>query len=106
MKNMSYSSGSWHKRSVAGILGMLLLLVVVFSAFYIASETHHDCEGDDCPICACIQQCENTLGQIACGTALLTALLLPIVLALFPAFRFARVFPQETLVSIKVRLND
>ena len=59
-----------HKRIAAGILGMLILLIMLFSSIYIASEVNHECRGEDCPICVCIQQCENTLHSIGNGMAL------------------------------------
>ena len=42
------------RRILAGFMGMLFLCAMLFSAFYIAAESHHDCEGEDCPICRVI----------------------------------------------------
>lgn len=97
---------SRHKRIAAGITGILMLFIMLFSAFYIASETDHDCTGEDCPICACIQQCENTLNQIGDGIAPQVAVIIPVVFLLVSIFLFESLFSQETLVSRKVRLNN
>lgn len=103
---MLLSGASHHKRTAAGTLGLLLLLVMLLSAFFIAAEAGHDCTGEDCPICACVQQCENTLHRIGDGNALLSAVVIPVIFALISAFLFASEPSLETLVSRKVRLNN
>ena len=103
---MACSSVLTHKRIMAGILGMLMLFIMLFSAFYIADEADHDCTGESCPICACIQQCENTLHQIGNGIAFQIAIIIPIVLMSVCELFLDCVFPHETLISKKVRLNN
>ncbi len=95
-----------HMRIAAGIMGIMMLFIMLFSAFYIAAEADHDCTGEDCPICACIQQCENTLHQISGGITSQAVIIIPIVFMLISAFPYAVCFLRETLVSRKVRLNN
>jgi len=95
-----------NKRIAAGIVAILMLFIMLFSASFIAIEADHDCKGEDCPICACIAQCENTLHQIGAGAAVQTAVIVPVFFLLIPAFLFAYNFMQETPVSRKVRLNN
>ena len=94
-----------YKRTAAGILGMLLLFVMLFSVTYIASEANHECRGEDCPICVCIQQCENTLHQMGNGIVLHPAIMINTAFILVSAFLFEYDAVKETLVSRKVRLN-
>ncbi len=94
------------KRMPAIIMGILLSAIVLFSAFYIAAEAEHDCSGEDCPICVCIQQCERTLQQIAAGITELAATLIPAILLAITVPLTVWVSVQGTLVSRKVRLND
>ena len=49
------------RRISAGIAGVLMLVFVLFSVFFIAHEAHHDCTGEDCPVCAAIRLCERIL---------------------------------------------
>ena len=94
------------KRIVVGIMGIMLLVVVLFSTFYIAHEAAHECTGDDCPICVCIAQCENILRQVGGGMVSRIAIALPAIF-LFPLVCLYLFFTtQETLVSRKVRLNN
>ena len=93
-------------RITAGIMGVMMLFIVLFSAFYIAAEADHDCCGEDCPICACIHQCENILRGIGDGAAVRCAAVAPVILILFAAAFVIAAFSQDTLVSRKVRLNN
>ncbi len=103
---MRNSSTSKVLRITAGIMGLMMLVLVLFSAFYIAAEADHDCCGEDCPICACIHQCENTLRGIGDGAAVRSAAVAPAILILFAAAFVIAAVSQDTLVSRKVRLNN
>ena len=74
-------------------MGLMLLVFVLFSAFCIAAEADHDCCGEDCPICACIQMCENTLRGNKSGTAVQVSVLIPVLFALLPAAALAAAVP-------------
>lgn len=95
-----------HKRITAGIIVILMLFNLLFSAFYIAAEVDHDCTGEDCPICACIAQCESILHQISDGIVSQAAFVFPIVFLVVSLFLYTNLFTQETLVSRRVRLNN
>ena len=94
------------KRLLISILASLLLILsVLFSAFYLVAEADHDCAGRDCPVCACIQQCANTLKQIR---TTLAGHFLPAVLTAAVALLtwiFCGHLFSRTLVSQKIRLN-
>ena len=94
------------RRIMAGIMSLLMLMIVLFSAFFIAAETHHDCCGEDCQICACIQQCEKTLCGIGDGAVTQAAFIAPVILSLLAAVFSLTTVVQGTLVSRKVRLNN
>ncbi len=99
-------NGSKRKRIAAGVIGLILLVIVLFSAFYITAETGHDCIGEDCPVCSFIQQCESTLRGVGDGTAVQSAILIPFLFVLVIAAPAAAAVCPDTLISIKVRLND
>lgn len=103
---MSGSGILKNKGIVAGAMVLMMLAVMLFSAFYIAAETGHDCTGEACPICACIRQCESALHQISGGTSVQsTAVVLPLIMLIW-TFPFVPGFSPETLVSRKVRLDS
>ncbi len=41
-----------------------LMVALFFSILFITLETEHHCIGDDCPICASLQQAEQTLNLL------------------------------------------
>lgn len=103
---MRNSSTSKVLRITAGIMGLMMLFIVLFSSFYIAAEADHDCCGEDCPICACIHQCENTLRCIGDGISVLSSGIILFLFVLLAAALFVTAAPSDTLISRKVRLNN
>lgn len=94
------------RKALAGVIGMMMLVIILFSAFYIAVEAEHDCTGDDCPICACIQLCINTLRGFSSGITVAISAAVPVLPILFTALIFRSVLFQETPISRKVRMNN
>lgn len=97
---------STFKKNIAGIIALMMLAIALLSALFIAVEADHDCTGEDCPICVCIEQCEQTLRQIGGGMAAGIVSVLPAAAFLFIAVYYFIAFLSETLVSKKVRLNN
>ena len=94
------------KRITAAAMGILLLAVILFSSVYIAAETGHDCTGDDCPICACIQICENAINQIVSGAVNTASTWVPAAFLILSAVLLGCPAVSETLISNKIRLNN
>lgn len=94
------------KKTGSGLLCVTLILVTLFSAFFLIREAGHDCSGGNCPICACLRQAEQNLKQLGTG--------IPACAAVIPAvFLFMQVLSGapdclycDTPVSRKVRLNN
>ncbi len=94
------------KRITAGIMGMMMLVIVLFSAFCIAAEADHECCGEDCPVCACVRQFVNTLRRIGTGVAVRSAPFVSAVLFLTVSFFAVTTAVRNTPVSQNVRLNN
>lgn len=94
------------KKIAAILLAVAVLLVVLYSALFIAAETNHDCTGENCPICYQINVCQNALKNLSSAvcTAILTA---AFIHTLCKNILICRNFVQNyTLVSLKVKLSD
>ncbi len=92
--------------SLVAMLGVAMLFVVLFSSIYVATESLHDCTGDECPICTMLHQCENNLNQLGDGRVHLA---IAIFIATFMSLMVSlpgdhHIYP--TLVSNMVRLNN
>ncbi len=94
------------KKSSAIIIGLILLFIVLFSSFYTAAETNHDCTGEDCPVCASIQHYERTLKQVGSGITAVSSAIIPLIILLISAHLAITSVSHGTPVSNKVRLNN
>ena len=95
------------KRVRALVLFIALSLIISVSFAYIALEAHHDCCGEDCPICRTIAVNIQVIRVL--GLALLIAAAVLILRRGQTArSRYTRhiSFFSGTLVSWKVRLDD
>ena len=103
LKNITNSTIN---RVFACIMASMVFFMVLFSTFFIVSHADHDCTGEECPVCACIQQCENILHSTGDGEAFATTEILPVIL--FSGFIFVSycIVISDTPVSTKVRIND
>ena len=98
--------GKYKIRSVAGIMGIMMLFIMLFSVAYPVAEYHHECRGENCHICECIELCDTILGRMAdVPDAILAAVCIFIIYTLSVSF-FQRVQCSDTPVTRKIRLND
>ncbi len=93
------------KRVLTLVLAAILIGCLVCVPCAIALEVDHDCCGDDCPVCALINLCENVIKAL--GVVFAVALLTREILFVLPRFRnsmgFCRVVSP---VYLKVKLSN
>ncbi len=95
-----------NQRKISFAISVLLIVITLASLFYIVKEENHYCTGDECPVCACIRQAEQTLRNLETGTAVNAAahmLFKCTVMLLSVVYLFVGCV---SLVSQKVRMND
>ena len=93
-------------RFMVRLLAVVLAVVMLSSAVYLAVEADHDCSGDDCAICRQISICENllkTLGLAGAATAVTAAFTYALCRAILPR---AEMNGTLTLVALKVKLSN
>lgn len=94
------------KRIISFTLAVCVTIVMLFSMFYIAAESNHDCADECCPICYQISLCEHTLKTLS------TALIVAVVMfaALYMGCICMPICPKQnllvTLVTLKVKLSN
>ena len=98
-----------HLHVIAMVMCAAILLSMFVSSAYLAHEAvyHHNCSGEDCPVCEFIAQIVELRRSL--GMMLLALLLVCISLAVRRAWReqYGMAMPVlGTLVSRKIRLNN
>ncbi|MBO7095486.1 MAG: hypothetical protein J6V94_00825 [Lachnospiraceae bacterium] len=88
------------------ILSAVMFLLMAFSAFYIAEETVHECSGEECPICECLQICEGILYETQGARLIIISALIAYALICRIGMTGSTVFSFDTLVSEKVRMDN
>ena len=88
------------------ILCVIFIVVTWFSLFYIEKEENHICTGEDCPICACVHQVEQTIRNLGTGADPLGGIFTVVMCFLaVHTWNFCQI-PATSLIRQKVRLND
>lgn len=103
---MSDRKSTSFKKIAAGIMAAVMLFFVLFSIVFIIKEAAHDCHGEHCEICECIEQCEAVLSHAGFGTVRTAGQAVLFVLLITTAIRTIRTTPATTPVSSKVQLNN
>ena len=92
------------RRLFSSILILLIAFVLFASFFFILHESHHDCEGEACPVCAMIAICRNTLKNFSVALLLVAALFSSLYAFFSDHANDRGIDGSDTPVSLKVRL--
>lgn len=95
-----------YRRIAAGIMGIMILVVLLLSVFFIAAEAGHECSEENCPICACIEHCANLQKQLGGGIAAAAVFAVSVSFLLTPLLLPVCDLVTATPVSVKIRLNN
>ena len=92
------------RRTAAVILTVITVVAILFSLFVIVRENDHNCTGDNCPVCALIHFCRETLKALS-ATLLIALFALAVPCFVSPAKSVRRSLSFiETPISLKVKL--
>ena len=85
-------------------------LVLVFALLLLVTANlhaaDHDCTGDECPVCACAQQCSRLLEQMGRAAAASAAVCPACTFAAAAVCLYLFFRISDTPILRKVRLND
>ena len=93
------------KVNIAVILACMVMFMMVSAVFFIAHESVHECEGEDCPVCEMLQVFENILYRSDAGNIVISAAFVMFCLVAEPVFMIFTGLCDETPVSRKVRMD-
>lgn len=98
------------KRSIrmtaAIVLSAVLFLTAAFADAYIIDHVRHDCTGEDCPVCAGLHAAENALLAISSAVISAALFLFCSVKAEDESCHELRLLISNSLVTLKVRMDD
>ncbi|SNU09914.1 hypothetical protein SAMN06297422_1373 [Lachnospiraceae bacterium] len=89
------------------VVSSLLLLTLFFSMIFISEEMgHHDCSGENCPVCAVLEICINNVEK--CGTVVIAAAVAAVIMITFSNVdnNYKEEIVFSSLTGKKVRLNN
>ncbi len=94
------------RRVIALAMAAFLVLFLSLTTAFLVKEVNHECCGEDCPVCAEMIRCGQTVREM--GGCLLFAVfaVLAAVCFLQPILFIISDIPAVTLVSRKIRLNN
>ena len=87
-------------------MAVLVMLLMIFSVMYMTEEMHHDCTGEDCPICECIHMCEGILYETDGAGILIISTAAAVMISLFTGTESGYILRYDTPVSEKVRMDS
>ncbi|MCR5250527.1 MAG: hypothetical protein K6E50_07980 [Lachnospiraceae bacterium] len=88
------------------LAAFVLLFAVLFSLAFLCVEAGHQCDDDDCAICACLQLCRDQLRQLG-GGAVASVVVPFLALIVFIVMQsVSGGYTSMTPVACKVRLNN
>ena len=97
-----------HKRIFACVTAFLVTAVLLLSGFFIVTHIEHECTGEDCPVCAELQECAATIRLIteAAGTGAIVIFAYIITQKLLSSYQTGLYLCPVSLVSLKIRLDN
>lgn len=94
------------KKITAYVVVITIVFMMLFSAFYIGNHSGHYCDGQDCPVCAVLEQCSETLRVISTAVIFVCITLSMFSFLLFYFNSETENFYNNSLISKKVRMNN
>jgi len=88
------------------VLGVVLVLSFVLTLFFVAFELYHECEGEECPICICLEECVNTVKGFCNSLPTVSALWTVLATVVLGSSLFTGELVFMTPITVKVRMNN
>lgn len=83
-----------------------VVFVMLFSVLFISRHVHHECTGEDCPVCAEMMQCSDNVKNISMTVVVATTVFLSCQSVRKKIQRVMAVYSTGSLISQKVRMNN
>lgn len=90
---------------------ILMMIVIVFfgmlySVFFLANNAHHDCTGENCPICEQLQVAENIVNKLSTAVISIGAAIFLCVSTQAVSSKYRYIFVEDSPIRLKVKMLD
>lgn len=92
------------KQLFSMIVVAIIVMSMLFSVAFLSCNIHHDCSGEDCPICEMLQMAENVLNKLSLAVATIAIALCLCVLAQKSMAVYSLAITFDTPVKQKVKM--
>lgn len=94
------------KRIIAVIFAVLFALSLIFTFSFIFANANHECVGDECPICAEIQSCEDFLKSVTTVAVVAATAVVVHKFGIIALPSLKGRADNTSLISLKVKLSN
>ena len=95
------------RKKSAEFCALLIVLFLLLSVLFLVKEANHNCTGADCPICAAMQQCEDSIRLLGTGQSASAVSIRPdFTFIQIPWVAYLLFLSASTLVSKQIRMNN
>jgi len=88
------------------VLGVFVVLSIALTLLFVALESHHDCEGEACPVCACLEECVDNIKGFSNSLPILSAVLAAFTAVVLCSLAVSEGLVYKTPITVKVRMNN
>lgn len=93
-----------HKKSA--LLALLFVFAVISSAGFLILEAHHECSGEDCPVCLEINICSHNLKLLSFAGFIFVFAGVLLFSQQKNTYQDVISFGRSDLIALKVKLSD
>lgn len=101
---MTAAKNRTHKKILAVLLVAFMLTGILFSYKFIIDNVHHDCTGENCPICLQIEEAVSFIQSIKYVPILSFLMAVLFLFTKREAHETKHIYVRNTLISLKVEL--
>ncbi|MBR1865352.1 MAG: hypothetical protein IJ801_02475 [Lachnospiraceae bacterium] len=94
------------RRILATAMTVLFLIFVVFAYPFVAEKAHHDCTGENCPVCMELEAVAQAVSGLKLLPVILSVWFLLGVFTPVCTEHMGSVCVKNTLITLKVELLD
>ena len=93
-------------KAIAIIFAAVVLFSMLFSTYIIASDAHHDCIGEECPICVQMHVAQNIVNKLSTAIIITAAVLFLCVALHICSYAYEHIIVEKSPIRLKVKMQN